>query len=114
MTYGAGIIAAQRYEAAEIVDPRPAITGTIKETYESYPHIGALLPAMGYGEQQIRDLQQTINRTDCDLVLFATPIDLPKLVSINKPTLRVRYEYRDHRSPKLGEVLLKRLQKLEK
>jgi len=114
MTYGAGIIAAQRHGAAEIVDPRPAITGTIRETFKSYPHIGALLPAMGYGEQQIQDLQKTINRTDCDLVLFATPIDLPKLVSIDKPTLRVRYEYRDHRGPKLGEVLLKRLQKLEK
>ncbi|MBW2057148.1 MAG: GTPase [Deltaproteobacteria bacterium] len=114
MTYGAGVIAAKRYGAAEIVDPRPYITGTIKETFRTYPHIGTLLPAMGYGEQQIHDLELTINRTDCDLVLSATPIDLPKLVSINKPNLRVRYEYSDHGEPTLKEVLLSRLQELTK
>ncbi len=114
MKFGAGIIAAQRNGAAEIVDPRPFITGTIKETFESYPDIGAVLPAMGYGEVQTRDLEQTINNTDCDLVLFATPIDLPKLISINKPHLRVRYEYKDQSEPTLKEELLKRLNKLDK
>ncbi len=114
MPYGAGVIAARRHKAARIVDPRDFITGTLKETFAAYPRIGALLPAMGYGEEQIRDLELTINRTDCDLVLFATPIDLPKLVSINKPTLRVRYEYKDHGDPTLKEALLKRLQKLDK
>ena len=114
MAYGAGIIAAKRNEAAEIIDPRPFITGTLKETFETYPNIGALLPAMGYGEEQIRDLELTINNTDCDLVLFATPIDLPKLISINKPNLRVRYEYKDHGEPTLKEVLLKRVQELDK
>lgn len=114
MAYGAGIIAAQKHGAASIVDPRPFITGTIRKTYEAYPHIGTLLPAMGYSKEQIRDLEQTINKTDCDLVLFATPIDLPKLISINKPKLRVRYEYKDHSEPTLEKVLLKRLGKLNK
>lgn len=114
MAYGAGIIAAKRNEAAEIVDPRPFITGTLKETFEAYPNIGALLPAMGYGEEQIRDLELSINNTDCDLVLSATPIDLPKLISINKPHLRVRYEYKDHDEPTLEEILKERFQKLNK
>ncbi len=110
MTYGAGVIAAKRHGAAAIVDPRPFITGTIKQTFENYPDIGPLLPAMGYGEKQIRDLEETINNTDCDLVLSATPIDLAKLVSVNKPMLRVRYEYKDHGEPTLQEVLVNRLQ----
>jgi predicted GTPase len=114
MTYGAGVIAAQRFKASTLVDPRPFITGTIKKTYQAYPHIGTLLPAMGYGKDQIRDLETTINRTECDLVLFATPIDLPKLISINKPKLRVRYEYKDHGEPILKEILLDRLDKLKK
>ncbi|MFH1932744.1 MAG: cyclic 2,3-diphosphoglycerate synthase [Pseudomonadota bacterium] len=114
MPFGAGTIAAKRNEAASMVDPRPYITGTIKETFETYPNIGAVLPAMGYGKQQMQDLESTINNADCDLVLFSTPIDLPKLLSINKPTLRVRYEYRDHGSPTLKKVLLRHLQKLIK
>jgi predicted GTPase len=114
MPFGAGTIAAKRNEAASMVDPRSYITGTIKETFETYPNIGAVLPAMGYGKQQMQDLENTINNADCDLVLLATPIDLPKLLSINKPTLRVRYEYRDHGSPTLKKVLLRHLQKLIK
>jgi len=114
MPFGAGTIAAKRNEAASMVDPRPYITGAIKETFETYPNIGAVLPAMGYGKQQMQDLETTINNADCDLVLFATPIDLPKLLSINKPMLRVRYEYRDHGSPTLKKVLLRHLQKLIK
>jgi len=109
MPFGAGTIAAKLYGAASIVDPRPYSSGTIKETFEKYSHIGPLLPAMGYSKKQIHDLEITINKVDCDQVLFATPIDLPKLVSIDKPTLRVYYEYRDHGRPLLEEVLIKRL-----
>jgi predicted GTPase len=112
MRYGAGVIAAKKYRAGTIVDPRPFITGTIQETFKKYPNIGVLLPAMGYGEKQVRDLEATINRVDCDLVLFATPIDLPRLVSIKKPALRVRYEYKDLGAPRLGDVLLRRLDAL--
>ena len=112
MPFGAGTLAAKRNKAANMIDPRPYITGTIKETFKTYPKIGAVLPAMGYGKQQMRDLESTINNADCDLVLFATPIDLPKLLSINKPMLRVRYEYRDHGSPTLKKALLKHLKKL--
>jgi predicted GTPase len=112
MPFGAGTLAAKRNKAASMIDPRPYITGTIKETFKRYPKIGAVLPAMGYGKQQMQDLESTINNADCDLVLFATPIDLPKLLSINKPMLRVRYEYRDHGSPTLKKVLLKHLKKL--
>jgi predicted GTPase len=109
MAYGAGTIAAQRHGAAVIVDPRPYAFGSIKETYRRYSHLASVLPAMGYGKKQIHDLEQTINSADCDAVLFATPINLPKLVTINKPTLRVRYEYRDHGEPSLSKVLLRKL-----
>jgi predicted GTPase len=105
MKFGAGVIAARKYGAGRIVDPRPYLTGTIKETFIKYPHIDSVVPAMGYSKQQIQDLETTLNRADCDLVLFGTPIDLPKLVSINKPTLRVSYEYKDHGQPTLEETL---------
>ena len=113
MSYGAGIIAAQEYGAAQIINPRPYAVGTIEETYRLYPHVGPVLPAMGYSTDQISDLERTINATDCDLVLFATPIQLTRILSINKPTLRVRYEYRDHDRPTLEEILLSRLQALK-
>ena len=113
MSYGAGIIAAQEYGAAEIVNPRPYAVGTIEETYRLYPHIGPVLPAMGYSEEQIGDLESTINNTDCDLVLFATPIQLTHILSINKPALRVRYEYRDHGRPLLQDIIINRLQALK-
>jgi predicted GTPase len=109
MPFGAGVIAARNYKAAQIIDPRPFAAGSIAETYRTYPHIGTVLPAMGYSREQIRDLEQTIEASDCDLVLFATPIHLPRILSIRKPTLRVRYEYRDHGSPTLEEALLRRL-----
>lgn len=105
MPYGAGVIAAKKYRAAEIVDPRPYASGTIQQTYKLYPDIGHLLPAMGYSEEQIHDLEKTINSVDCDLVLFATPIHLTQILSINKQTIRVRYEYKDHGSPLLEEIL---------
>jgi predicted GTPase len=109
MPYGAGFIAAREYAAARVVDPRPYAVGTIHETYLLYPHTGPVLPAMGYSGEQIQDLERTINSVDCDLVLFATPIQLTRILSINKPTIRVRYEYQDHDHPFLEEVLLDRL-----
>ncbi len=112
MSYGAGFIAAKTYNAKEIVDPRPYATGTIKETYLRYPHMGPVLPAMGYSKDQIKDLEHTINQAACDLVVFATPIHLTRILSINKPTIRVRYEYRDHGEPLLEQVLIRRLEAL--
>ena len=109
MPYGAGIIAAKTYEASEIVDPRPYAVGSIRETYKKYPRTGSLLPAMGYTQAQINDLEQTINNVDCDLVLFATPIQLTRIVNLNKPAIRVIYEYQDHEQPTLEEALLSRL-----
>jgi predicted GTPase len=106
MAYGAGTIAARRFKAAKIVDPRPYLAGTLKDTFDKYPGIGALLPAMGYSTRQIKDMETTINNTDCDLVLFATPIDLTHLISIDKPTLRVLYEYSDNSEPTLETLLV--------
>ncbi|HHJ52918.1 MAG TPA: GTPase [Caldithrix abyssi] len=105
MTYGAGVVAAEKFGAAELVDPRPFTVGEITKTYEKYPNIGTLLPAMGYGEQQIKDLETTINNTDCDLVIIGTPIDLRKLVNINKPAVRVTYELQEIGKPDLADVL---------
>jgi len=105
MPYGAGVIAAKTYGAAEIVDPRSYASGTIKQTYHLYPDIGHVLPAMGYSEEQIHDLENTINSVDCDLVLFATPIHLTQILSINKQAIRVRYEYKDHNPPFLEKIL---------
>jgi predicted GTPase len=110
MPYGAGFIAAKTYGAEEVVDPRPYAKGTIRETYLLYPHTGPVLPAMGYSRDQVQDLEGTINSTDCDLVLFATPIQLTRILSINRPTIRVRYEYKDHDHPFLEEILLDRLE----
>jgi predicted GTPase len=107
MTYGAAVVAAQKFGASEIVDPRPYTVGTITDTFKKYPNIGTLLPAMGYGEDQIRDLEKTINQTKCDLVLIGTPIDLRKLVKLNKPALRVTYELQEIGKPDLNDVLKK-------
>lgn len=112
MAYGAGFIAAQRWKAAKIVDPKPHAVGLMAHTFQKYPHIGQVLPAMGYSTEQIKDLEATINHCDCDVIVFATPIDLPNLVEIDKPTLRVRYEYEDHNDPTLEAVLKKRLKSL--
>ena len=113
MSFGAGIIAAKMHGAKRIVDPRPYAVGTIEKTFRKYPDVGPVLPAMGYSKKQIQDLAATINQVECDLVLYATPIDLVKLVSINKPTLRVRYEYKDHNDPVLADVLWECLEKLK-
>ncbi|MBN1932672.1 MAG: GTPase [Desulfobacterales bacterium] len=112
MSFGAGTVAAKVFEASEIIDPRLFSVGTIKETYRRYPHIGSVLPAMGYSKNQIHDLETTINNTVCDLVLFATPIHLPRILSINKPTIRVRYDYKDHGMPVLEKILLNRIRNL--
>jgi len=92
MPYGAATILAKQLGASELVDPRPYAVGSIKEAYEEYPHLGAVLPALGYGEKQIAELNETISRTPCDVVVIGTPIDLRKLMKINKPTVRVKYE----------------------
>jgi predicted GTPase len=95
MAFGAGTIAARRYGAAELVEAARYAVGSLRDTYARYPHIRQVLPAMGYGPRQVRDLEATIRAAECDLVLCATPIDLPRLLQIDKPTLRVRYEYQD-------------------
>lgn len=105
MRYGAGVIAAQKFGAKEIIDPRPWVKGEIKKTFESYPEIGALLPAIGYGKKQINDLERTINLTPCDSVVIATPVDLSKILKINKPSVRVRYELQEIGKPDLEEVI---------
>ena len=91
MPFGAGVLAAMEHHAGELVDPRPWAVGEIAATFEQYPNIGDLLPAMGYGDAQIRDLEETVNAVDCDLVLVATPIDLTRLIDIAKPTMRIGY-----------------------
>lgn len=111
MPIGAGFIASEMFKAAEIVDPRPFAKGSLKETFTKYPHIESVIPAMGYTPDQIEDLEQTINHSDCDLVVFATPIHLPLVLDIKKPTLRVRYEYKDHGSPTLEELIVEKFQK---
>ena len=105
MAYGAGIVAAQRFGAAHIIDPRPYAVGTIAETYKKYPKTGPVLPAMGYGGQQVADLAETINNTPCDLVIIATPIDLRRVIEINRPTQRVRYELQEIGQPSLMDVI---------
>jgi predicted GTPase len=105
MTIGAGVVAAQRFGAKTIVDPRPFLKGSLVDTFKLYPGIGTLLPAMGYGEKQVRDLEATINATDCDAVVIATPIDLRRLVKLNKPATRVTYELQEIGQPALADFL---------
>lgn len=105
MQYGAGTIAAEKFGAGEIVDPRPNAVGSIKETFQEYPHIGLVLPAMGYGENQIKELEETINAVDCDIVVAGTPIDLRRVLKVNKPVVRVRYELLEIGRPNLEDVL---------
>ena len=113
MTFGAGILAAKKFGASVLIDPRSRAVGSVKQVFEHYPHIGPLLPNMGYGEQQIRDLEKSINAVDCDLVLFAAPVNLKNLLKVEKPMVRVRYEYHDAGSPTLKEVILRRLSRKE-
>ena len=107
MTFGAGVVAAEKYGASELVDPRPFTVGSITETFEKYPEIGTLLPAMGYGNGQMKDLEKTINKSDADLIIIGTPIDLRKIITINKPALRVYYELQEIGRPTLSDALQK-------
>jgi predicted GTPase len=107
MRYGAGIVAAQKYGAAEIVDPRPYAVGSIKKTFEKYNHLDNVLPAMGYGEKQCSELAETIENVPCDLVVSATPIDITRVIKVSKPILRVGYELEEIGSPKLADLLKK-------
>ncbi|MFZ2446484.1 MAG: cyclic 2,3-diphosphoglycerate synthase [Syntrophobacteraceae bacterium] len=109
MPFGAAAIAARKYGAAEIVDPLPFAVGSIRETFERYPHIGSQLPAMGYSEKQRLDLEATINAADCDLVVYSTPADLTGLLDLDKPAIRVRYAYQDHGPPYLEDIIVKKL-----
>ena len=111
MTYGAGTIAARQFGAREIIDPRPYAVGTIADTYVKYPNTGALLPAMGYGDKQTKDLEETINRVPCDAVVIGTPIDLRRVVNIRKPSTRVGYVLDEMTRPDLTELLKKFLGK---
>jgi len=108
MEYGAGMIAAWDFGAKEIIDPRPYTVNSISQTFKKYPKIGKLLPAMGYGDEQIKDLQDTINKTDCDSVIIGTPIDLGRILKINKPSTRVRYELQEIGSLTIEKVLADR------
>ncbi len=106
MPHGAGWLAAHTFGAARLLDPRPFAVGTLQAVFAAYPHLGPVLPAMGYSQEQIQDLEATINGAPADLVLFSTPIHLCRLLAVNKPTLRVRYEYQDYGEPTLEEVLV--------
>jgi len=105
MAYGAGILAARKFGASQIIDPRPWIVDSIAETFKKYPSIGTLLPAMGYGGKQIHDLETTINRVECDTVIIGTPIDLRRIIKMNKPSVRVQYELDETTKPDLKEIL---------
>jgi len=105
MAYGAAVLAARQHGASAVVDPRPAARGSILKVFEAYPGIGPLLPALGYGAEQVKDLQETIDRVDCDLVLIGTPIDLRRLITIGRPAQRVTYELRERGKPELKDAL---------
>lgn len=105
MKLGAGVVAARKFGASELVDPRPFTVGRLTDTFRIYPNIGTLLPAMGYGDEQLHDLETTINKTDCDSVLIATPIDLNRIIKIKKPSTRVYYDLQEIGEPNLTQVL---------
>jgi len=105
MKIGAGVVAAQKFGAAGIVDPRPYTVGRLSETFEIYPEIGAVLPAMGYGEQQLKDLETTINNTECEAVVVGTPIDLNRIIKIDKPNTRVYYNLQEIGRPNFDMIL---------
>lgn len=105
MKIGAGTVAAERLGAKELVDPRPYAVKSLKTTFETYPHLEKVLPAMGYGEEQLKDLEETINKTDCDAVIIGTPMDLTRIININKPSTRVQYELKEVTKPNLSDIL---------
>ena len=105
MKIGAAVVAARKFGAAELVDPRPYLVGRLRDTFRTYPGIGAVLPAMGYGAAQLKDLEATINRTECDAVVIGTPIDLKRIITIKKPSTRVYYNLQEIGKPDLVMVL---------
>lgn len=113
MSFGAGVLAARKWGAVELVDPRPWAVGSLRRTFADYPHIGPLLPAMGYGSQQMCELEETIRRVECDAVVIATPVDLRRLLPIVQPTCRVTYELKETGEPTLREVVRGFLQKVK-
>ena len=108
MKYGAGIVAAKTFEALEIIDPRPFAVRSIAETFKKYQHLSQVLPAMGYGDDQIKDLEETINNSDAEGVVIGTPIDLRRLITIDKPTTRVTYNMDDISAQNLLNILKSR------
>ena len=112
MKIGAGTVAAEKFGAAELVNPRPYLVGKLKDTFDTYPNIGKLLPAMGYGEQQLMDLEATINACDCDAVVIGTPIDLNRVIDINKPSTRVFYDLQSIGKPSFEDVIEEFLTKI--
>ncbi|MFH1584277.1 MAG: cyclic 2,3-diphosphoglycerate synthase [Actinomycetota bacterium] len=113
MSFGAGFIAAQRAEASEIIDPRPYAVGSIKDIYKKYTHLEKILPAMGYSDEQIKELEQTIINSPCEVVVVGTPINLLKLIKINKPAVRVKYELKDVGTPNLKQIIKQFLKNLK-
>jgi predicted GTPase len=111
MPYGAGYIAAHKYLVKQIIDPRPFAVGSIVKTFKKYPHLKEVLPAMGYGKKQTRELEETINRADCDIVLSGTPIDITRVITVNKPVVRVRYDVGDKTAQELETVVNRFLKK---
>jgi predicted GTPase len=114
MSYGAGVVAARQNGAAELIDPRPYAVGSIRGTFERYPHMTELLPAMGYGAMQRHELEATINRTPCDVVVIATPVDLGSILKITHPTVRVGYEIEECGQPSVTELMAEFIQKVKK
>jgi len=112
MAYGAGMMASRKFGARQLVDPKPLAIGSIKETFQKYPHLESVLPAMGYGEKQISELRQTIAKADCDTIVVATPIDITRIMKLDKPTVRVRYEIEERSKPTLEEIVSQKLTRL--
>jgi predicted GTPase len=106
MKFGAGTVAAKKFGAREIIDPRPYCKGEIKKTFESYPGIGVLLPAMGYSDKQVKDLEETVNKVPCDTVIIGTPIDLTRIIKLAKPAVRVFYDLEEIGTPDLKTILM--------
>jgi predicted GTPase len=114
MSFGAGVVFAKRFGASELVDPRPYAVGSIRDAFRKYAHLGAVLPALGYGEKQVQELKETIDRTPCDVVVIGTPIDLRRIISINKPTVRVKYELKVLGPVSLEQILDEFIQRSRK
>ncbi len=112
MPYGAGMMASRKFGARQLVDPKPLAIGSIKETFQKYPHLESVLPAMGYGEKQISELRQTIAKADCDTIVVATPIDITRIMKLDRPTVRVRYEIEERSKPTLEEIVSQKLRRL--